>query len=198
MENFFPGTYFGRLGRRIILSLPPFSEGLHRVEMVFLEANTMLGGIKLATARFKMETLWLRKYGERVKRRAMELKRFVSEAEREFEGEEMIVKEVKGSEEEVEMDIEVENDFKKVIEDNERSRKELQEAMRDVLGSDRNPLGILWGVMEKLKRETEEIGEDHLGSSREFQEAKRDLEGAVRDLEAAGGLQELLMKFHLE
>ena len=198
MENFFPGTYFGRLGRRIILSLPPFSGGLHKVEMVLLEANTMLGGMKLATARFKIETQWLREYGERVKRRAMELKRFISEAEREFEGEEMIVEEVKGSEEEAEMDIKVENDFEKVIEDNERSREELQEAIRDVLESDRNPLEILRGLMEKLKREVEEVGEDHLGSSREFQEAKRDLEGAVRDLEATGDLQELFMKCHLE
>ena len=165
MENFFTDTYIGWLCRQIVLILPPFSGAPHGIEMAALEAN---GGMKLATAGFKRETQWSRKYGEQVKRRSVELKRVVSEAKREFEGEEMVVEEVTRSDKEVKRDIEVENDFEKVMEDNGRSKKELRGAMRDALESERNPLEILRDVMEKLGRETEEAAEDHLGSKRGF------------------------------
>ena len=71
MENFFTDTYIGWLCRQIVLILPPFSGAPHGIEMAALEAN---GGMKLATAGFKRETQWSRKYGEQVKRRSVELK----------------------------------------------------------------------------------------------------------------------------
>ena len=69
----------------IILNLAPLRGALHETEIVALEGKTMLGEMKLATVGFKRETQWSRKYGEQVKRRSVELKRVVSEAEREFE-----------------------------------------------------------------------------------------------------------------